>query len=1176
MSAPVISPLHASNTGSDLDLAMLGAGNSGNSNNNSKELMDLELGQIGDDDFDDFFGGGPSTTVKSTSVTGSIGAGTPAASGANSWGSIGSTLNAASPPLPIACSPAAFTPGITTSGALSPEVPYTPNHHSTPHPHPIPSFVPESATPGKTATASISAETPSQIQVETMPNTPAPTTSITHHDSLMTSPKFIPESLVIIYPTSDAKTDSASLSDETELVPQQWQAMQMDFKAVWGDRGTRYGTVYKYVLADTANDQTPSHLEGSTRRKRALNEIHNSPESPMRKHARFEKDESDSDDDSDSSESDDEDEIMKGPNDEDEEVLEDGEVMAGGGGSGHATAAAAAASSVAASFSVDRESELKTALALQLMVEGMTVGRGSTCFSDGIVRTHGNSVETSVLTRRKENSLKPVFAHRILQFLSSTLSQVFAGSALGATDSVSIRGPLTLEQVFDYNDTIDPKTPKYGKFQLRKKKRIDPILELLPLPHLRAEHNDIPISLNPTALRVWDKLGLSPAAGTKDVEYLILAPAGTRSFVSHLRRWTTELSNLWDFSNFGSMSPCLQLQGKFSDEDGVVQAKLRQVKSDTRDDSRMRAYAETMDALAPELARIVYYHTKSTNAPYTALFLLNPLPHKPQSSSELHLIVSRLLVNVSDMTKIPLQTILEYIIPVVLPIQFAVMPRMTEAPCLLNLKEFIFGLYSRCRGRSRPDTDEAVSLGFAAHACFVSKSLPSPGVGLMMRRPLDAPTCTVSDPDRIIHAVYKMGASSSSSAGVCWSDSYGELVDCAVVAVDKSASRWFLKFLAEVWERTVTLLRLRKIAAGVTWRLVIAREGLLSNLELHDFETFSSYISTVNSSDIAVQSVTSLSFVSLNTDSSLTVIDPGAVNGIPGGGASQYFLAGNLIDPVTDKKVGAHAELDQIRKKVNSHERIIPDDDASYIFLMRSQRLPISKMTEVSDPSCPARAEKDSQKPDSFLPLANGYLVNVPRRESNLPSEAASTMSSVPLPPPEGSPASQTVEISLLHHVNMPTQPKATCYPGWLPISPASKTENVGQYSSPAASISTPTSSFSVVSNTNTPVLAHTHIEKSPGTINPTTPQPSTPFSGGIGGGGGGGGGGSGVLVGAPQQHHVNILRDIMREYHGLKYAHRGPSIQGVVGEAGARVVPWMFEMAEISERVGDEFHRSV
>ncbi|KAI8619433.1 hypothetical protein BC830DRAFT_775702 [Chytriomyces sp. MP71] len=715
----------------------------------------------------------------------------------------------------------------------------------------------------------------------------------------------------------------------------------------------------------------------------------------------------------------------------------------------------------------------------------------------------------------------------------------------------------------------------YGKFATRRKKRSDPVLELIPLPNILVQHNGSSLNMLPSSIRFWEKLGLEPTGGAKEVGFLTVCPAGSKSFLQNLKRWGAESSNMWDFASLGTLWPVSDC--RLGDDDGIVQAKLRLVKGVSRDDSRIRAYAETMDALVPELARMLHQRLSNSTASYVSLFLLNPFPHKPQSKHELNILAARLLLNTARASNLPLQTVIESIIPVVVPIHFALIPRLTEARCLFDLKEFLFGLYSRCRDRQTRLTgrDDGVSLGFTSHAYTLAKTTP-PGLGITLYRPLDEPLCTTSDPDRLMHIVYHVSATGK-QLGVVWTDSIGEIVDVCAVSVATGTANWFLRCLAEVWERTVALLGLRRMPLGVNWRLVFAKEGIVSNVELQDFERFLDYMSTSTNMNHVMKRVTSITFVSFNSDSVLSVVDSGAVAGQAGGGSSQSFLVVPSEVAGGDKKT---LQTDSDRLKSGSDERIIFDGSAAYMFLMRSQRLPIgTQYLKVRNAESVGGAPmlsvytaglegEELDSVGSFLPLAGGYLLDVPRRESiamygqsgQSPPAAnlASKQTTPPLTPPVGSQAVQSIEASLLFHCTLNQHAKSTCYPGWTAQSDGSAGAGQPSYSSPTTSSSNSTPG--AISNTNTPVLVHSSMTKSPG-MNPMTPQPSTPFS-------------SGAAVGssignAPQHFHCTVLRDVMREFYALRFVHRGPSF-GVVGVR--REIPWVFEMAGISAACGGSF----
>ncbi|KAJ3022259.1 UNVERIFIED_CONTAM: Mediator of RNA polymerase II transcription subunit 13-like [Siphonaria sp. JEL0065] len=921
---------------------------------------------------------------------------------------------------------------------------------------------------------------------------------------------------------------------------------------------------------------------------------------------------------------------------EEDEVLEDGEVghpvpglelpphpqprvnssLVGTPNAINSPASTTAAMTRISSERIVAKNEAEATMALQILADSMTIGRGymwsraPMCYSSSLEEACGKS-------------LRPLFENRMLHFLGSVVSDLFGGgasavggsSAGGSGDSSSgVRGPLSIEQMFDFSE-LDRGTSKYGKFQLKKKKRPDPTLDHLRMPSIVANHNNIPISVNPASLRFWEKLALAPVCGPKNVEYVVMCPGGNKGLIWNLRRWCMELSNIWDFCNFGVFGPLMEYRN--AEEEGFCPVRVtRPSQTDSRDDVRIRSYAAAVDHLATDLSKILSHRISKSKTSTTniVIILLNPFPHRKETNSELHILASHLLFTIARFSELPLSLVMQTIVPVVVPIHFA-MPRLNDAVGLVDLKEFLFGLFSRCKHTNVPSLSDATvataeatptvsgflvkqflklesntpaitisSLssthchGFSLHPYILGKSNSSSigggggggggggaAAGLLLHRSLESPQITcLSDPDRIMHIVYRI-SKCRKRVGVCWSDSLGELVDsCVLSGAVSNDDDDSCGIPNDVWERTLLLLGLTGGGGGfkkfISWRFVVGvvvdgtvgGDSGVSLEELQVFEKFMDYISTSENVEHQHPSISSISFVSLNSRPPLAIVDPGAVVGQSGGGTSQYFLSsGETLG--NEKKGDAVAFAGRGGIAMTSDERLVPDGTATYLFLSKNHRLPIGSTVQVSINSFPeSRIGSDvggghspgiSVAPEygieacgagGILPLAGGYIINVPRREavppipynlSEPPSSAkvgqqqqqsqqgqnASAPTKAPVYPPDGSKSVSIMEVSLLLHTTIKSNPSPTL-----------------------------------------PASASLQQQQQQGQTLPTTPQPSTPYTGSVVGG----------LTTAslvPQVFHTNILRDVLREYDNLRHAHLGPG-----AELSGSLQPWMSVMASV------------
>ncbi|KAJ3073270.1 Mediator of RNA polymerase II transcription subunit 13-like [Podochytrium sp. JEL0797] len=1350
---PTLSPIRG---GTDLDLNLT----LNNTRNGSSDFSGLELDDIGDDDWGFFQAPTPAAPAAAAAPTTPAAApttlSTPAATTSSTTIPV---ATAASPAISHpACSPAAaYTPGLTT--ILSP-APFTPNYSGSsttavgvqPTPDPTtPGVIHVSEDPehlhhsidasmSEDATAMVQSHSNFPVQQHPIPTDPTVQfASSSHlHDPPPNSPHFDPNlpfniASILIPPATatdpkrrqdnGTENDPNSPIDAGVLLPDCWRRVDLDFGLVWSrarDSATEGTGVVKYGVGGTY-----VYRMGGTRKRGA------SKMEERSKFMRVGEEEGSEDGSEESSGSESSGDLMEGVVEgvvgeggggdmmEEEEVLEDGEVVhpvgvqagVGGGLVGKEVVDAGMGGGL-----IVARGEEEALLAVQIRVESMTIGRGSVWNVGG----SGGAGSTAVAAQEASLlSLRPAFDNRLFQFFGTTLCDLFgsssssaaAGSA-GVGDVMSVRGPLTIEQMFDFNE-LDRGASKYGKFQLKKKKRSEPILELLRMPNLTVEHNNLPISINPTSMRMWDKLSLSPICGTKNIEYIVCCPGGDQSLVLNVQRWFLELSNLWDFFNFGTVTPWLEYRLVEVGGFWLLRTTRPLASNESLEDVRIRAYSDSLVFLAQDLARCLSQRItafSTANKPFTTnlvVFLLNPFPHRPQLNHQLHLLAARILMDVSKLTGLPLPFISQTIVPVVTPIHFVVPQTVSDASSThVGIREFAFGLFSRCKhtamrntqvpssvsassatnlpiqvpppprpmspntGGSAADAAETrkvppIQQGFSLHASLLVKQpavlaagagAPAVGgasgiqssssgagggsasasvgagaaAGLQLHRRLDGKPLmgSLSDPDRIMHVVYSVSRDGR-GVGVCWCDSVGELVDSCWVEVREGGGEWVVRFLAEVWERTLVLLGVKgegRAWGQVCWKIVVAavvgggvgERGVVSGEEVKGFEQFLEYLVATEDLEHQYPSISSVSFVSLNLDPPLSIVDPGAVAGQSGGGAAQYFLSSGEGAAANERK-SSHVvgkELYPLAEVVSSNEeRLIPDGPATYLFVSKNHRLPIGNPVQVSMMPTAAAGVHDSLVGEDgwrrgqsapvalysslvvtevdespHLPLAGGYLISVPRREttppisqqlgSTPPGSSSTGQGKTQLMPPEGSKSVSLMEVALLHHVNF-SAPAATCYPGWNSTPGAIRTglgmsgmDQQIPYSSPTSSSASTPSGLNMLSNANTPVLVPATIKLSSGS--PTTPaalalqqqqqqiqsssssssQPSTPYNS------------TTNVVGsntflsnapAPAFMHTVVLRDVMREYEMLRWVHGGTMFDG-----GVRNEPWPSAMARV------------
>ncbi|EGF76809.1 hypothetical protein BATDEDRAFT_92392 [Batrachochytrium dendrobatidis JAM81] len=166
-------------------------------------------------------------------------------------------------------------------------------------------------------------------------------------------------------------------------------------------------------------------------------------------------------------------------------------------------------------------------------------------------------------------------SNKLFDTIRMTLVSLLGMNSGDDSTTLNISGPLAL---LEYHNLQDLSTTKYGGFQVRKKKRImEPVVDILAAPDIIFRHDGALISANPFSYRFWTKLRLEPYAGRKRIAYFGVCGVSDKmttdtmdieksSVVETISiqmkqtacMWMTEFQNEWDVHRFGDCKPLME------------------------------------------------------------------------------------------------------------------------------------------------------------------------------------------------------------------------------------------------------------------------------------------------------------------------------------------------------------------------------------------------------------------------------------------------------------------------------------------------------------------------------------------------------------------------------------------------------------------------------------------
>ncbi|KAI9333783.1 hypothetical protein DFJ73DRAFT_47269 [Zopfochytrium polystomum] len=381
-------------------------------------------------------------------------------------------------------------------------------------------------------------------------------------------------------------------------------------------------------------------------------------------------------------------------------------------------------------------------LVISLLVDGYALGR-----EHRWLHFNHRSSETPSL------DYHPLFQYAVLCRLSSLFSHIFStksvnGNTQERDSGLGIKNMLNVQQFFDAH--VDKSMSKYGRFQIRKKRRpTEQILEPLEAPSIILYHDSHLVSLSTASIRFWDKLRIAPRGGMKDIDFMMLCPHNP-DIADSLRYWCSEFRTVWDAGNFGQCTPYISLK---PGDDGLFYMSAEGA-AGGEDNRLVSKYKEALAILARHLSQSMVETTQSNSKQSShVIFIPNCFPHRPQSHLEMTTLSAEFLRSIAEMSHCELDDVLSRVVPVVLPLDLLLsFSACRELGKAFQMRDFCFGIYARCRKPTPAGTGGGRL--FTPTYTLSYEASSNPTQLLSVKRPVDYAMSSILEPDRVIHLAY--------------------------------------------------------------------------------------------------------------------------------------------------------------------------------------------------------------------------------------------------------------------------------------------------------------------------------------------------------------------------------------------------------------------------------------
>ncbi|KAI8142064.1 mediator complex subunit 13 C-terminal-domain-containing protein [Fennellomyces sp. T-0311] len=450
--------------------------------------------------------------------------------------------------------------------------------------------------------------------------------------------------------------------------------------------------------------------------------------------------------------------------------------------------------------------------------------------------TYCNDTAEAVVARQTEliQSIRGDITHvpclpstttRAISDFKSILEEVFHsdsdGDLIPPIGSVTVKGPLKVQEFYELSENAPVHSKYYGKFQVKKRKSAEPNLSPLSPPEIIVGRQDDWVEGSTAMVGLWEKLRLEPYSFKNNVLYFVVYPDNS-DLASQLSTFFANLNSVYETCQLGIHRPGNTEQFYH----GAVPVPLP-----SGDISWKKGYMAACENLGLALARtdIMAQERGISNI---VIYLMNP-SNQLSSNLDLSRCFRRLLTAYTSTTRHhqPREFSTNRFVMQIVPLDHAL--QLGNTCTMLTLKDIAFSIYSQCRTiKSREGhVDHVRSISSFYTPPWIIAQPPPESIKLSIKKPLISFPTVILDPSATIHMAYSFSLDRRWMVLV-WSDHRGELLEFAVLEIQTTSSKApgspLVKVFTEAWTRTRNIAR----RTGTSWNYALAKIGLIFESEL--------------------------------------------------------------------------------------------------------------------------------------------------------------------------------------------------------------------------------------------------------------------------------------------------------------------------------------------------------
>ncbi|ORX47245.1 hypothetical protein DM01DRAFT_1385988 [Hesseltinella vesiculosa] len=406
------------------------------------------------------------------------------------------------------------------------------------------------------------------------------------------------------------------------------------------------------------------------------------------------------------------------------------------------------------------------------------------------------------------------------------------------TSSVSVNGPLNIQQYYELSESNQTHS-KYGKYQVKKKRPLEPNFDTLHSPDIVVSRHDEFIEGSPKLIGFWEKLRLEPYSAKKNISYFVVFPSN-EELETTVQTFMKNLSSVYETCCLGThhagyMDP-------FRRGSASVPL-LPEEPGESRNARQRRSYMKTCEQLGATLGGVMAENV------YIVIYMVNPSPHL-SSSLQLSRCYDQLVksferarqehiqASLVNGTRVPSDKTRARLVLQLLPIEHVVRCSEFGTYTKSGLKEIAFSVYGKCPTivtnpkaavlPSHPPSPQqrhgATTREIYSPPFVLTKQVPEQ-ITFSLNASVRLPA--ILDQDATLHMAYVYSLDRRWMT-VVWTDHRGELVDHAVLRASGRQAAPFTVVFEEAWKKSKAMAA----QADFDWTFVIVKLGLMFENEL--------------------------------------------------------------------------------------------------------------------------------------------------------------------------------------------------------------------------------------------------------------------------------------------------------------------------------------------------------